>query len=54
MMQTEHLTIGGIPAVLYGEPCDRAWLFVHGKCGFKEEAEAFAGIACPAGLGVGG
>lgn len=51
-MQTEHLTIGGIPAVLYGEPCDRAWLFVHGKCGCKEEAKAFAGIACPAGYAV--
>ena len=33
---------GGIPAVLYGEPSDRLFLFVHGKLSRKEEAEAFA------------
>ncbi|QAT50794.1 alpha/beta hydrolase [Caproiciproducens sp. NJN-50] len=38
--------IHNIPAVLYGEDADFVWLFVHGKCGYKEEGEAFAEIAC--------
>lgn len=41
--QIEH-----IPAVLYGDAADRAYLFVHGQCGRKEEGLAFAEIACPA------
>ena len=41
-----------IPTVLYGENSDRVWLFVHGKCGYKEEAEAFAEIVCPKGAQV--
>lgn len=44
--------IHNIPTILYGEPCDRVWLFVHGKCGYKEEAEAFAESACPKGVQV--
>lgn len=51
-MKTEHFEIRGIPAVLYGNPSGKAYLFVHGKLGFKEEAEAFAEIACPAGYQV--
>lgn len=45
---TFRLSPGGIPAVLYGEPSDRVWLYLHGKCGCKEEGAAFAEIACPA------
>lgn len=41
-----------IPAVLYGEDSDRVWLFVHGKHGYKEEAEAFAESACSGGAQV--
>lgn len=41
-----------IPAILYGENSDRVWLFVHGKCGYKEEAEAFAETACAKGAQV--
>ncbi len=44
--------IHNIPTILYGEPSDRVWLFIHGKCGDKEEAEAFAKIACPKGVQV--
>ena len=51
-MKTELLEIGSIPAVLYGEESERAYLFIHGKCGRKEEAEAFAHSACPAGIQV--
>lgn len=42
----------GIPAVLYGEPSDGVWLYIHGKGGYKEEAAAFAGAACPRGWQV--
>ena len=51
-MKTERFFIGGVPAILYGDTSDAVWLFVHGKCGRKEEAEAFADLACPAGAQV--
>ena len=44
-MQRKYLKINNIPAVIYGEKSDNAYLFVHGKCGWKEEAERFAEIA---------
>ena len=37
-MKTEQLFIENTPAVLYGEPSDTLWLFVHGQFGCKEEA----------------
>ncbi len=51
-MKTENYQINQIPAVLYGEPRDKVWLFVHGQGGKKEEAEAFSAIAVPAGYQV--
>ena len=42
----------GVPAVVYGPPAERAYLFVHGRCGRKEEAEAFAALACRRGYQV--
>ena len=48
-MKAERIDIAGIPAILYGEPSDRSYLFLHGKCGHKEEAEEFATLACAAG-----
>ena len=33
--------ICGIPTVLYGEPSERCYLFLHGKEGCKEEGAAF-------------
>ena len=44
--------IQDIPAVLYGEESDKLYLFVHGKCGYKEEAKDFAEIVCPRGWQV--
>ena len=41
-MKTEQLFIENTPAVLYGEPSDTLWLFVHGQFGCKEEALPFA------------
>lgn len=51
-MREENFEINRIPAVLYGEPSDRVWLFLHGKCGRKEEGMDFAELACPKGWQV--
>ena len=48
-MRAEQISIGGIPAILYGDPAERGYLFLHGQMGRKEEAEAFALAACPRG-----
>ena len=51
-MKETIFQIGEIPAVLYGEESDRIYLFIHGKCGNKEEAESLAEIVCPQGIQV--
>ncbi len=33
-----------IPAVLYGEPSEKVWLYIHNSKGCKEDAEAFFDI----------
>lgn len=51
-MKTQYFKIKEIPAVLLGEQSEKLFLFVHGLCGSKEEAKAFAEIACPLGWQV--
>ena len=51
-MKTEPFQIGTIPAVLYGEPANQGYFFLHGQMGHKEEAEPFAGVVCPRGYQV--
>ena len=51
-MKCHSLQIGTIPAVLYGEPAERGYLFLHGQMGHKEEAESFAQVVCPRGFQV--
>ena len=51
-MRETRLEVNGIKALLYGEPSDRVWLYVHGKCGYKEEAADFARFACQKGAEV--
>ena len=41
----EKFIVEDIPAVLWGEPSDKIYIYVHGKHGYKEYAEAFAKIA---------
>ena len=48
-MKKEEFFIGNTPAVLYGEKTDNLFIFVHGLCGNKYEAERFAEIAAPCG-----
>lgn len=51
-MKEERFWIGAAPAVLYGEPQDRLFIFVHGQCGCKEEGERFARIVADMGYQV--
>ena len=51
-MKKERFHIGAVPAILYGDPADRGYLFLHGQMGRKEEAEPFAQIVCPGGFQV--
>jgi len=51
-MTERRFQIEHIPAVLYGDAAEKAYLFIHGQCGCKEEGLAFAEIACPSGYQV--
>ena len=51
-MNKQYCAINQIPAVICGAPSDKVYLFVHGKCGSKEDAENFAEIACGKGFQV--
>lgn len=51
-MKIQRFYIDTIPAILYGEPADQGYLFLHGQMGHKEEAEPFAQIICPKGFQV--
>jgi len=44
-MKREHIHLQAIPAIVWGEPSDRAYIYAHGRHGNKEEAESFAEIA---------
>ena len=44
-MKKQEIDIGTIPAVIWGEDSDKAYLFVHGKMASKEAAGTFARIA---------
>ena len=49
-MQTQKITIGGIPAILWGERSEHVYLVVHGKASCKEDAERFARVAIAKGF----
>lgn len=48
-MNIHRFSIGSVPAVLYGEPAEQDYLFLHGQMGCKEEAEPFAQLVCARG-----
>lgn len=48
----EKLKIQGIPVVIYGEPSEKVWIYVHGKQSAKEAAGRFAQTACGRGCQV--
>ncbi len=51
-MVNRKFMIDKIPAICYGEASNRCFLYIHGRMGFKEEAESFAEIACTKGWEV--
>ena len=51
-MDIEKATFAGIPALIYGAPSDKAFLYVHGRHSKKEEAEFFARVVTPKGYRV--
>lgn len=51
-MKQSNFKIENIPAILLGEPSEKVFLYVHGKCGSKEESIDFAEIVCPNGWQV--
>ena len=51
-MNKRYFTINHIPAVILGAPSDKVYLFVHVKCGNKEDAQNFAEIVCDKGFQV--
>ncbi|MBR4081408.1 MAG: alpha/beta hydrolase [Clostridia bacterium] len=51
-MKAERITIGGIPAIVWGEPSEQAYLCVHGKMSCKEDMAAMADIAVQRGYQV--
>ncbi len=51
-MLKQEISIQSIPAILWGEPSDRVYIFVHGKMSHKEEAAGFAKIAAGKGYQV--
>ncbi len=44
-MKQKHLKLENTPIIIWGEPSEKVFLFVHGQGGCKEEAELFATIA---------
>ncbi|MFL1706242.1 alpha/beta hydrolase [Campylobacter sp. MOP7] len=44
--------IGKIPAILWGQSCEKICIYIHGQYGNKEEAELFSKIVCKHGWQV--
>lgn len=51
-MNKHKIIIADIPAIVWGDPSEAVYLFVHGKMSKKEEAEGFAEIATLHGFQV--
>lgn len=51
-MKNQKLMIDKVPAVLYGMASEKCFLYIHGKMGFKEEAESLAEIVTAKGWQV--
>ncbi len=43
-MKKEYFKMQGIPSIIWGEPSQKLYLYIHGQGGSKEEAESFAEI----------
>ena len=48
-MRAEAFSLRGVPALRWGKPCRRGFLYLHGQGGSKAEAASFAAAAADAG-----
>ncbi|MDO4323812.1 MAG: alpha/beta hydrolase [Lachnospiraceae bacterium] len=48
----EETNINGIPAIIWGSPSHKVYLYIHGQGGNKEEAHNIAGIVCGHGYQI--
>lgn len=51
-INTRKIEIENIPAIVWGKPSDKIYIFVHGKMSSKESAHGFAEIAVERGYQV--
>lgn len=49
MLVREKLYVNNIPAIVWGEPSQKVYIYVHGKMSYKESAEQFAELAMKKG-----
>ena len=51
-MNRQSVSIGGVPAIIWGKSSQRLFLYIHGQGGSKEEASAFSDIVYQKGFQV--
>ncbi len=51
-MYKQNISIGKVPAIIWGKSSKRIFLYIHGQGGNKEEAAAFSDIVCQRGFQV--
>lgn len=51
-MEQQRVSIGEVPAIIWGKPSKRLFLYIHGQSGNKEEAATFAELVCQRGFQV--
>lgn len=51
-MEKQNLYIGEVPAIIWGPPCPKIYLYVRGQGGNKEEGALFAEIAARHGYQI--
>ena len=45
-MQKSAIEIRGIPAAVWGNRSKKVYIYAHGQCGSKEDAELLASVVC--------
>lgn len=48
-MQKSAIEIRGIPAAVWGSRSEKVYIYAHGQCGSKEDAEFLASVVCEQG-----
>lgn len=51
-MQKSAIEIRGVPAAVWGNRSEKVYIYAHGQCGSKEDAELLASVVCEQGWQV--